>query len=64
MWASLLARTFASPCFGREPMVKVATIMTLPEIFLSDCYDKIHFILLQNMISIFEKKKSYIYNIH
>jgi len=24
-WASLLARTFASPCLGREPKVRVAT---------------------------------------
>jgi len=25
-WASLLARTFASPCLGREPKAKVATM--------------------------------------
>jgi hypothetical protein len=25
-WASLLAHTFANPCHGREPKVKVATI--------------------------------------
>jgi hypothetical protein len=24
-WASLSTRTFASPCFGREPKVRVAT---------------------------------------
>jgi hypothetical protein len=27
-WASLLAHTFASPCFGGEPKVKVATLKT------------------------------------
>jgi hypothetical protein len=28
-WASLLASTLISPCFGREPKVKVVTICTL-----------------------------------
>jgi hypothetical protein len=28
-WASLLARTFATPCFGHKPKVMVATHLTL-----------------------------------
>ncbi len=28
-WASFLAHTFASPCFGHEPKIKVATIMSV-----------------------------------
>jgi hypothetical protein len=43
-WASLLARTFASPCLGYEPKAKVATITILyKKVFLNTSnYNKLY----------------------
>jgi hypothetical protein len=46
-WASLLAHTFASPCFGREPKVRIATFLVTTSRNLMVC------VLAQLMVFIF-----------
>jgi hypothetical protein len=43
-WASLLAHTLASPCFGREPKVRVATLkIAIVELEFLDLNSKLNY---------------------